>query len=171
MGGRRWTEDDDIYLEYFAYEGEERVQEAADFLNRTRAATIIRLSKLRERNNDVQFIRRKWTEREDDFLRKNYITMSNKMLAESLRRTSAAIDQRKAKLGLRVNKPITVHKDKIIELINQGYYRPEIAKELGINEGSLVKFLIINNIYCEPVPYGKRAKKIRKLNLNSSKKY
>lgn len=28
----RWTEDEDVYLEYFAYEGDSGIQEAAEYL-------------------------------------------------------------------------------------------------------------------------------------------
>lgn len=32
---KKWTEDDDIYLEYFVFEGDTLVEEAADFLGRS----------------------------------------------------------------------------------------------------------------------------------------
>lgn len=161
---RRWTEDEDIYLEYFAFEGDSSIQEAADFLNRSKAAVVSRLQHLRKKDSSVRCLKRKWSEKEDEFLKKNYRVMKNSEIAESLRRTSAAVDQRKKKLKLRTIRPITVHKDKIIDLIQKGYYRPEIAKELNINEASLVNFLKHNNIYCKPVPYKMRTKKIREIN-------
>lgn len=159
--GRRWTEDDDIYLEYFAYQGDSSIQEAAEFLNRSKAAVVARLQHLRKKDKNVRCLKRKWTNKEDAFLKRNYFLMKNAELAESLDRSKAAVDQRKAVLGLRVIKPISIHKEKIIELINKGYYRPEVAKELDINVDSLRHFLIINNIKCRPVPYELRTKKIR----------
>lgn len=160
----RWTEDEDVYLEYFAYEGDSGIQEADEYLNRSKAAVVSRLQYLRKKDSNVRCLKRKWSEKEDEFLRKNYRVMKNNELAKRLGRTCAAVDQRKKILELRTIRPITVHKDKIIELIQKGYYRPEIAKELNINEASLVKFLIINKIYCKPVPYKMRTKQIREIN-------
>lgn len=160
----RWAEDEDIYLEYFAYEGDSSIQEAAEFLNRSKAAVVSRLQYLRKKDSSVRYLKRKWSEKEDEFLRKNYRVMKNDDLAKRLGRTPAAVDQRKKVLELRIIRPITIHRDRIINLIQRGYYRPEIAKELNINEASLVNFLIINKIYCKPVPYELRTKKIREIN-------
>ncbi|MBC2369925.1 hypothetical protein HBP99_14950 [Listeria booriae] len=154
--GQRWTEDDDIYLEYFVYENDTDLGEAASFLNRSRKAVITRLKNLRMMDDSVSYIRRKWTEKEDEFLRKNYKIMTNQSLAESLGRTSAAVCSRKKYLGLKRVRGISRHREKIIEMAAKGYYRADIAKELDINEMSLNHFLIENKIYCKKVPYSER---------------
>lgn len=159
---RKWTEDDDIYLEYFAQCNDSSIEEAAEFLNRSKAAVVCRLTNLRKRNkNAVPCLKRKWTEKEDSILKQNYKIMSNAALAERLRRSAPAVAHRKKKLNLRVNKEITAHKEEIIDLINKGYYRPEIAKKLGIDLMPLTTFLLNNNIKCKDVPYEIRTQKMR----------
>ncbi|EOG9484143.1 hypothetical protein ACLLFN_003206, partial [Listeria monocytogenes] len=95
-----WTEDEDIYLEYFVYENDDNISKAAEFLGRTKDAVINRLVKLRKRDSSVSFIRRPWTKKEDEILKNNYIIMSNDQLAERLRRTKASVAARKVLLGL-----------------------------------------------------------------------
>jgi ATP/maltotriose-dependent transcriptional regulator MalT len=158
---RRWTEDDDIYLEYFAYSGDGGIKDAAEFLKRSPAAVVARLAKLRKHDQSVSCLKRKWSQKEDAFLKKNYKTMPNEQLAQRLGRSIPAIVSRKQTLDLRTIRPISIHREKILELIDQGYYRPEIAKELNINEASLVNFLLINNIHCKDVPYSERTRKMR----------
>ena len=91
----RWTEDEDVYLEYFAYEGDSGIQEAAEYLNRSKAAVVSRLQYLRKKDSNVRCLKRKWSEKEDEFLRKNYRVMKKNELAKRLGRTCAAVDQRK----------------------------------------------------------------------------
>ncbi|WP_348922056.1 hypothetical protein [Enterococcus rotai] len=159
--GRRWVEDDDIYLEYYVYSGDGNIKQAADFLGRSPAAVVARLTKLRKEDRSVLRLKRKWLQKEDDFLKNNYKTMSNEQLSQRLGRSIPAIVSRKQTLDLRTIRPIAIHREKILELIDQGYYRPEIAKELNINEASLVNFLLINNIHCDDVPYSERTRKMR----------
>lgn len=161
----KWTEDDDIYLEYFAYDGDAPIKDAAEFLNRTKAATVCRLVNLRKNNKDVHYIKKKWSLKEDEFLKNNYSNMNNLQLSERLNRTPAAVSIRKSTLGLKVIKPIAIHREKIIEMSKQGYYRTQIAKELNINVDSLRKFLIDNEIDCVPVPYELRSKKFKNQGL------
>lgn len=161
----KWTEDDDIYLEYFAYDGDAPIKDAAEFLNRTKAATVYRLVNLRRKNKDVPYIKKKWTQKEDEFLKNNYLVMNNLQLAERLNRTPAAVSLRKSMLGLKTIKPIAAHRARIIEMARLGYYQPEIAKELNINVDSLRKFLIDNEIDCDPVPYDLRKKKFKNHSL------
>lgn len=162
---KKWTEDEDIYLEYLAFQGDANLQEAAEFLGRTVAAIVSRLVLLRKRNNEVCYLREPWSEKEDNFLRNNYKTLKNNQLAESLNRTVPAVSNRKKLLGLKSIRPIAVHREKIIEMARRGFYRSDIAKELNINEASLRVFLINEKIYCERVPYSISTEKIRKLNL------
>ncbi|MBC2242241.1 hypothetical protein [Listeria booriae] len=151
-----WTEDEDVYLAYFVYENDTDIGEAAIFLNRSRNAVKSRLVSLRKRDDSVGYIRRKWTEEEDEFLRQNYKIMSNKSLGESLRRTSAAIDYRKRFLKLKPSRAVSIHRNRIIDMAAKGYYRTEIAKELDINVIALNGFLAKNNIYCEKKPMRER---------------
>ncbi|AMD28288.1 hypothetical protein GT012_02550 [Listeria monocytogenes] len=139
-----WTEDEDIYLEYFVYENDDNISKAAEFLGRTKDAVINRLVKLRKRDSSVSFIRRPWTKKEDEILKNNYIIMSNDQLAERLRRTKASVAARKVLLGL-TNKHMSKEDDKMIRhLGNQGYTIKEISAEMNLSY-CLVKNYIRNH--------------------------
>ncbi|ELU5198370.1 hypothetical protein SB888_000432 [Listeria monocytogenes] len=128
-----WTEDDDIYLEYFVYENDDNIGKAAEFLGRTKEAVLNRLVKLRKRDSSVAYIRRPWTKKEDELLKNNYIIMSNDQFAERLRRTKASVSGRKVLLGL-TNKHMSKEDDKMIRhLGNQGYTIKEISAEMNLS--------------------------------------
>jgi len=162
--GKRWSEDDDIYLEYFAYENDQKIEEAAKFLGRSTNAVAARLVILRKRNEfNVSYLKKRWTQKEDEFIKKNYMHMSNASIAENLHRTAQAVSCRKRFLGLRKNDSISVHRKSILKMIEKGYFRPEIARKLGVSLPALTTFLNLNNIYCKPVPYEERTRKIRSI--------
>lgn len=58
-----WSDDEDIYLEYFVYERDVNIMEAAEFLGRTKVAVVNRLAVLRKRDENVGYIRRPWTKK------------------------------------------------------------------------------------------------------------
>ncbi|NSP64419.1 hypothetical protein HRF19_05465 [Enterococcus faecalis] len=159
---KKWTEDDDIYLEYFVFEGDTLVEEAADFLGRSFGAVCTRLTELRKKDPEVRYLKRRWSKKEDDFLRRNYRSISTNDSSLALNRTTESVKSRRAFLGLTLIRPITPRKDEVRELIKNGYYSPHVAKTLNIDDISLSKFLKINNIYCPAVPYEKRTKEAKK---------
>lgn len=159
--GKIWTEDEDIYLEYFVYQGDSSMAEAAEYLGRSTGAVSARLTYLREKNKSVLYVKRRWTDKEDSFINQHYRHLTDEVIGLRLNRTSQAIKTRRKFLKLSRVQPITKHKKKIIELISKGYYRPEIAKELDINANSLSTFLRMNNIYCPVVPYAERTRRIK----------
>lgn len=163
MNGRKWTEDEDIYLEYFVYESDSNIEDAAKHLNRSKGAVSTRLTYLRDKSDAVVYIKRRWTEQEDEFIKMYYRQLPDKNIAIRLNRSEQAVKSRRGYLSLSRIRPITRHKAKILELIRKGCYRPEIAKELDIDEKSLSRFLKMNNIYCPAVPYEERSRKIKEL--------
>lgn len=162
MNGRRWTEDEDIYLEYFILQGDTPVKEAADFLGRSWGATCTRLTELRKKDSNVHYVKKRWSSKEDEFLKQNYKVLTDNQLAESLNRTVEAVKTRRTKhLRLTKSKKITSRRKEIEQLIEDGHYRPGIARRLGIDQKSLGTFLRMNNIYCPEVPCSQRTKKMK----------
>ncbi|EPT7250646.1 hypothetical protein ACVR7L_000044 [Listeria monocytogenes] len=152
-----WTEDDLIYLEYFVYEGDEKLKEAAEFLGRTLGAVETMLKRLRKKSKNVCYINKKWTEKEDNFLRENYQTMSGKAIAIRFGCTYGAVKSRRSFLGLKRKR--TKEKDgEIRKLLAEGYYLSQISKELGINLNTLRTHCINNGIAYRPMPKSEAAK-------------
>ncbi|MFS1030303.1 hypothetical protein ACFC89_16905 [Enterococcus casseliflavus] len=104
---KNWTEDDLIYLEYFVYEGDEKLKEAAKFLGRSLNAVECMLQRLRKENKDVCYMQKNWTEAEDDFIRKYYKVMSGPAIAIRLGRTYGAVRDRRSFLGLKVRESVS----------------------------------------------------------------
>ncbi|HFL0060679.1 TPA: hypothetical protein ACGX1Y_002412 [Listeria monocytogenes] len=128
-----WTEDDDIYLEYFVFENDTNINEAAEFLNRTHNAVRTRIVNLRKKDTSVAYIRKRWTEKEDDFLKNNYKAMSDVVLAERLQRTKGAVTGRKRTLGLQKIYKLTSSQDKKIRSLGSaGHTITEIADAVQV---------------------------------------
>ncbi|EOV1464690.1 hypothetical protein [Listeria immobilis] len=128
-----WSEDDDIYLEYFVFENDTNINEAAAFLNRTHNAVRTRIVNLRKKDSSVAYIRKPWTEKEDVFLKNNYKVMSDAMLAERLQRTKGAVSGRKRTLGLQKIYKITPSEDKEIRSLGSaGHTITEIADAVQV---------------------------------------
>lgn len=161
MNGRKWTEDEDIYLEYFVYENDATIQAAARFLNRTEGAVNTRLTALRKNDAKTAYMKRRWKKSEDQFLKDHYKLMTDELLSKRLMRTIQSIKSRRKYLRLSRTRPVHIHKKKILELIKEGYYRTEIAKELDVDVKSLSTFLRQNNIYCKPVLGEQRTEKMK----------
>lgn len=96
---RKWTEDEDAYLAYFAYSNDAKIQDAADYLKRTRDSVENRLSYLRKHNKATYMVRA-WTEREDEFIKKYYNSLTLKVITERLNRSYNAIKSRAWSLGV-----------------------------------------------------------------------
>ncbi|EIS1577370.1 hypothetical protein LZA40_002298 [Listeria monocytogenes] len=97
---RKWTEDEDAYLAYFAYSNDAKIQDAADYLKRTSDSVENRLSYLRKHNKATYMVR-PWSEKEDEFIKKYYATVKTIRIAERLRRSPSAIKSRAWALGVK----------------------------------------------------------------------
>ncbi|EJZ0334597.1 hypothetical protein ACUV9W_002031 [Listeria monocytogenes] len=96
---RKWTEDEDAYLAHFAYCNDAKIQDAADYLKRTRDSVENRLSYLRKHNKATYMVRA-WTEREDEFIKKYYNSLTLKVITERLNRSYYGIKSRARALGV-----------------------------------------------------------------------
>ncbi|EAC9872920.1 hypothetical protein BBQ08_12685 [Listeria monocytogenes] len=143
---RRWTEDDDIYLEYFIYESDTKLQEAADFLNRTMGAVYTRLTYLRNRNDNICYAQKNWSAKEKEFLKEHYAKSSLDYLARRLGRTKSSVAYQVSKLGLRKVKILQSYDEEIRKLASEGYYNRQASRLLGISNSSLIQYSRANGI-------------------------
>lgn len=143
----KWTEDDDIYLSYFVWNGDEKIRVASEFLNRSYGATKHRISYLRKQDPDnVPRMMKKWTKEEVDFLKTHYSHMTCKSIAERLGRSFAAVEAEVATLGLKKLKLLKTYDDEIRKLAEEGYYLSEIASIIGVRQHSLYDYMWRKNI-------------------------
>lgn len=152
MSGKHWDEDELIYIEYFVFDNDAQLNVAAEYLGRSLQAVKKKLWQLRKQDSNVQHIHRLWTKKEEDFLRRNYTTMTNKNIAQRLNRSVGAVEFRAAKLGLSKNRNIRDLDNEIRKLITEGYYLSQICKELGIKMPSLLAHIGREGIEYKKMP-------------------
>ena len=58
---------------------------------------------------------KKWIEEEEEFLKNNYITMSNSELAEEFNITKNAVQKKLARMGLKRSEPVDLSSDDVFE--------------------------------------------------------
>lgn len=99
MRYRSWTDEEDEYIAYFVACNDTNLQEAADFLGRTLSSVENRLAKLRQKGK-ILYMRREWTEEEDEYIEKTYYLKSADYIAYKLNRSVFAVRNRASKLGV-----------------------------------------------------------------------
>ncbi|MDT2570277.1 hypothetical protein P7D97_01515 [Enterococcus raffinosus] len=144
---RRWTEDEDTYLEYFLFNKDTHLEEAAKFLNRSLNATILRASVVRKKRRGY-YICRKWTSEEDEYIKANYETVSYKLIGLRLGRSSKSVSARVRFLGLRKNQSLVAMDEQIRQMAGEGVYLVDIARSLKIEYETLRDYLSKHNINC-----------------------
>ena len=151
MAGRRWTEDEVDYLEWYVLSREEQdLTQACKFLDRSYKAVRSKLAKLQKHNTNLQF-KPKWSDADDSYILKYYKRFSYKTLARILGRSEKAIRDRIRKLGKRKILDLTTfHKD-VVSLANQDMAVKDIAQKLGLHYNQVYYYLNKHQI-----PYKKR---------------
>lgn len=157
--GRLWTEDEDIYLEYFVFENDTPLKEAASFLNRSEKSISYRLWALRKENPEMQLMSKPWTEKDDNYIKNNYNKVSVEAISLYLGRTEHAVKRRASRLGYRKTKEIKVYDNEIRKMIANGYYPVDIAARFGLTLGSLSTYLKAQNIPYEVMPLEERKRR------------
>ncbi|MDY4027190.1 MAG: hypothetical protein SOZ13_19135 [Enterococcus avium] len=147
MVGKHWTEDELIYLEYFVFENDSKLKEASCFLGRSVNAIRKKLSQLRKNKDyNVGYMHRLWTEEELNFIKRNYTQMTYEDIAKKLNRGAAAVELIARENGIRKHKKLKDFDTEIRELATSGYCPAEIARELNIKAGSVRSYMIAQNI-------------------------
>lgn len=153
MTYKKYSEDDNDYLEYYLYDGEEKTYTpAAEFLGVSNDQLIKKMSKMRQKNRSIGYIQKPWSKREDEYIRRTYRMMSTKEMSEYLGRTRASIEWRAAKLGIKKLKQLKEYDFEIKRLASEGYYKAQIARKLGLNPKSVGEYINRNQIPCERAP-------------------
>lgn len=135
-----WDEDDEIYLEYFAFEGDSKLSVASEFLDRSTNAVGLRLTKLRANRTDY-YIRKPWTEKEDEFIKNNYKSISYALIAMRFNRTHKAVMERARDLGLKKYMSLVALDGQIRQLADEGLCPADIARKLNIKANSMLDYL------------------------------
>ncbi len=97
---RRWTEDEDAYLIAFVDANDAPIQDAVDFLGRPQGSVENRMHVLRKRGEMV-YKMPPWSEKEDEFIRKHFKSLSPRIIAQRLNRSYNAVTSRVWALGLK----------------------------------------------------------------------
>ncbi|MGM0117369.1 hypothetical protein [Enterococcus sp. AZ189] len=157
---RRWTEDEDIYLEYFLFSQDSKLEIAAKHLNRSLNATIKHAAVVRAKRKDY-YICRKWTEDEDDYIKASYRSLSYENIGLRIGRSRKAVSERVRKLGLRKNNSLISLNDEIRQMAAEGFYPIDIAKSLKLDYETLREYLNKHNIEYRAMPTEESLEKAR----------
>lgn len=156
---KKWTEDDEIYLEYYLYgdavedfERETNYDAASEFLEIPTKKISRKATKMRQRGENLGYVRKPFTDKEIDFLRKSYAVYPAKHFAEAFGRLESTVINKANELGLTKRKKISEYDKEIRILANKGYHRAKIARVLGLRKSSVVAYINRNGIKCEYAP-------------------
>ncbi|EJM9908594.1 hypothetical protein V8K72_001974 [Listeria monocytogenes] len=157
---RRWTEEDDIYLEYFIFSKDSKFEVAAEFLGRSLNATITRAAIIRKKREEY-YICRKWTEEEDNYIKSNYKLWTYKLIAKRLNRSCKAVSDRACFLGLKKNNSLVALDGEIRKMADEGIYAVDIARKLQLDYETLRGYLRKHNISYQVMPQQESLEKAR----------
>ena len=145
---KRWDIDDEVYLEIYYNDKENiSVQDASEILPGTKKNITSKASALRKEGVNIRYMRKRWTDKEDDYIRKHYKTTPYAILAMRFSVTEKAIKERIRYLGLpRKLQDMTIYDSEIRELAKRGLSRKEIASVLGLKESQVQGYVIRNEI-------------------------
>lgn len=144
---KKWTEDEEIYLEYYVFSNDELdYNEAAKFLKRTPSSIRGKMFKLRQRKNQKDFLRRPFSQAEKDFIKENYGHMSMKAIAKRLGRSPEVVSYKACQFGLQKLSQLEYYDEELRRLAREGYTVPEIRDLTGLKYSSIRYYLIRNDI-------------------------
>ncbi|HEL7521307.1 hypothetical protein [Enterococcus faecalis] len=146
---RKYSEDDEIYLEYYLYDEETKTyDDAAEFLGRSNNQLIKKAHKMRRENENVGYVRKPFEDWEIEYLKKSYKKVPVAKIAEYLSRSEDTVINKANSLGI---KKLTLLKDydkDIRYLASKNYTRASIARILGLNYRSVMDYIQRNKITC-----------------------
>lgn len=149
--GKKWTEDDIIYLELACQDRSVSISDMADTLDRSEAAVK---DKIKEYHLKDGTYNGRWTDAEIQYLINNYMFLKIKDMAEYLGRTYSGVSTKARALGLRQINKKRLNREKVSELAAKGYTYKEIAQKLGSTHQNVIT-------YC-----CKRGIKVRKMSMS-----
>ena len=154
MKSKRWTEEEEEYFEYYLLNPEDTpYEEIAAFLNKSVNALYAKAHRMRKKNNNLPSQRRRYTEKEKEYIKKCYeqqIPLST--ISKHLRRNPISVNYKAKKMGL-INVIYAKEHDKEIrDMAKRGLWKSEIARQIGVRRNVIVRYTLDNNIHCEPAP-------------------
>lgn len=160
--GKRWTNDEDIYLERFLYDNSEGTyRDIAKFLGRTVNAVKNRSVRLRDKNKNIGIVQKRWTDKEITYLKNTYTSLPTKKIAEHLNRSEPSVIIKANSLGIYKLKRVRDYDSEIRELAKQGLWQSEIARQLSLPRRSVAAYITKCGIQC-----GEPPENYRKMKLN-----
>lgn len=137
MGGKNWSEDDEIYIEHYIFgEGADKemtYEAAANFLGRSQNAIRKKVVRMRKEGSEIGYINRIYTEAEKHFIKQNYQNMTANNIGKRLGRPPRSIIYKAQKMGLKKNRSLKNNVKRIKELSKSGYTDYQIGKILGVH--------------------------------------
>lgn len=143
---RRWTTDEEDFLEAFYRDPDKNYDSIAEFLGRSKKEIESKRYRMNKDRGCEWYVVRSWTDRETRFLKANYFFMESAQIAKSLKRSKASVDKKAFQLGLKKNSYPSKKSSEIKKLVDEGFNSKEIAKMTGFTPESIRKFCYRNNL-------------------------
>lgn len=162
---RKWTEDEEEYLEHYIREPEGTPhEEIAEFLGRSVSSVYNKSHKLRKELNIPAPFKKNFTEREIEYIKSCYKKgISVPRMADHLKRPERSIQAIINKHGISTRKFARDYDKEIRTLAAQGAWKKEIARRLGLHEVAVMRYTLANNIECQKAPKAVRQRAFREI--------
>lgn len=144
---RRWSEDEELYLERYCYEPEEDIEDVAKFLGRTPASVASKLSRMRT-YCDVYVPRklRRYTKKEIEYIKKMYSSVPAAEIAKVLNRPVGSVMEKARQLNIRKQTSLKKYDVEIRKLAKLGKTTVEIGLLIGISDRQVADYCYRNSI-------------------------
>lgn len=147
---QRWTEDEEIYLEYYLYDEESKnYDDAAEFLGKSHRKITKKAYKMRKKDKNIQCIQKDYQDWEIEYLKKAYFMTTTDVMSERLGRSRESIIAKANQLGITKLQKVREYDKEIRALASEGYTRAEIARKLKLKPKSVGDYINRNNIDCQ----------------------
>lgn len=152
--GKRWTEDEEVYLEYCLFNQEGvNYHEVADYLGRSYKSVIMKGYRMRKVNDNLSGQKRAYTTKQDDYLRMAYKKgFSREEMSLRLNRTQGSVSNRLALLGVIKLKKVKDYDEEIRDLAKRGFWKAEIGRILNFSPSTITRYTKEHNIQCKHAP-------------------
>lgn len=165
MKQRRWSEDEEIYLDYFLHEPDQDFKAVAEFLGRSVKSVSTKADRMRKLEKNKRYLEKRhpYSEKEIEFLKRNYQTMKYKEIAIALRRSEISVQKKAWRLGLeKLHKPIE-KKEEILRLNAKGLNSKEIGNIVNLPPKVIREFCTRQGVKNVPVKKEEYQKKFREM--------
>ncbi|MGY0837144.1 hypothetical protein ACW66K_06855 [Aerococcus urinaeequi] len=164
MSYYKWSEAEEDYLEAYINSGEfsdfevaskylgipiEKIQSKAHYMRA-----------VKHRNTEL---RRRYTDKETDFIAKYYGVLETSHIAERLGRSVESVREKAKNIGVSKSSNIRQYDDLIRAMADNGHTRREIAQRIKVDRKSVDNYIRLNGIQCRYVTNEERTKEYKKI--------